>query len=521
MKFPRYYFPSEISQPRVLEVDLCAYGSSPAAITAAIQGRRDGRDVALVTNSCRLGGMTSSGLGHTDLGNPDGVGGIAREFYRRVGQCYGVEEDWDFEPKVAQRVFAQMLAEVGIEPHLREFPSRVVQEGNRIREIQFESGLIVRAAYFIDASYEGDLMAMAEVSYSVGREGNETFNELLNGVQVRETHQFENPVDPYVMAGKPSSGLLPGIHPEPLAPTGSGDRKIQAYNFRLCLTQEANRIRFSKPDGYDPLDYELLARYLAAGWEEPFRKFDRIRNGKTDTNNHGAVSTDFIGGNWDFPEASYQQREEIFQAHVRWQKGWLWFLCSDPRVPPQIQSRIQSWGLAGDEFEETGGWPPQLYIREARRLVSDYVVCELHCRGYRQVDDSVGLGSYAMDSHNCQRVVIHGNVRNEGDVQVAGSPPYQIPYRSIRPRRGETENLLVPVCVSASHIAYGSIRMEPVFMILGQSAAIAAEVAMNHGACPVQDIPISTLQEKLGAAGQVIEQPVNEEGRPAWQSTLV
>ncbi len=521
MKMPRYHFSWEKTHPRVVEVDLCAYGSSPAAITAAIQGRRNGREVALVTNSCRIGGMTSSGLGHTDLGHADGVGGIAREFYRRVGRCYDVDEDWEFEPKVAKEVFEQMLREAEIEPYMREFPNRVVREGNRIREIHFESGLIVRAAYLIDASYEGDLMAMADVSYTVGREGNDRYGELLNGVQVRETHQFEAPVDPYVIEGKASSGLLPGISPEPLAPSGSEDRKIQAYNFRLCLTQDPARIRFSKPDGYDPLDYELLGRYFERGWKGLFRKFDRIRNDKTDTNNHGAVSTDFIGGNWDFPEASYQRREEIFQAHIRWQKGWLWFLCSDPRVPPELQARIRSWGLAADEFEETGGWPPQLYIREARRLVSDYVVCEMHCRGYRQIDDSVGLGSYAMDSHNCQRVVVNGNVRNEGDVQVAGSPPYQIPYRSIRPRTGEAENLLIPVCVSASHIAYGSIRMEPVFMILGQSAAIAAEIALEDGNCSVQEIPTSRLREKLAEAGQVTESELDEEGCPVWESVLV
>jgi hypothetical protein len=325
---------------------------------------------------------------------------------------------------------------------------------------------------------------------------------MLNGVQMRDTHQFEADVDPYIIPGNPSSGLLPGINPGPPAPAGAGDDKVQAYNFRMCLTRAADRLPFPKPDGYDPLDYELLARYLQTGWSELFRKFDPVRGGKTDTNNHGAVSTDYIGGNWDFPAASWKRREEIFQAHVRWQQGLMWFLSNDERVPARWRSAMREWGLAADEFTDTGGWPYQLYIREARRMKNGRVITEHDCLGRACADDPVGLGAYAMDSHNCQRVVVDGFVRNEGDVQVCGFKPYPISYRALTPRHAEAENLLVPVCLAASHIAYGSIRMEPVFMILGQSAALAAHLALEQG-CAVQDVPYAGLRRLLDESGQV------------------
>lgn len=523
MRSPSYYFPpSGNLERRIVEVDLCCYGTSPAAITAAVQARRLGRTVALVIHGEQLGGLTASGLGNTDIGNRGAIGGMAREFYRRVGEAYGVAEEWRFEPHVAERVFAGMLGEAGITPLLREFAERVLVVEGRIRETVFESGLVVRARYFIDASYEGDLMALAGVRHTVGRESNSQYGETLNGVQCLQYHQFDVPIDPYRREGDQSSGLLPGINPEPLAPAGSGDSRIQAYNFRLCLSQAPDRIPFAEPDGYNPLDYELLARHLREGFaiERVFRKFDSIRNGKTDTNNWGAVSTDFIGGNWDFPEASYAVRERIFQEHVRWHQGLFWFYCADPRVPVPIQLRMRTWGLAADEFPATGGWPHQLYIRESRRMVSDYVITERDCRGERRAEDSVALGAYGMDSHNCQRVVVMGRVRNEGDVQVVGFPPYPISYRSIVPRRGEVENLLVPVCVSASHIAYGSVRMEPAFMILGQSAALAAELAMRAQDQAVQEVPYAGLRRLLDRAGQVVEwtADLGDAGSNAYES---
>jgi len=507
MSLLHYYFPpTQPPEHRRVEVDLCCYGSSPAAITAAVQARRLGRSVALVIPAERLGGLTAGGLGNTDIGNRAAIGGLAREVYRRVGEAYGVEEEWRFEPKVAEAVFAELLREEGIVPLRREFVNRVERQGMRIREVGFESGLVVQARYYLDGSYEGDLMALAGVSHEIGRESNQRYGETLNGVQCGPYHQFEVPVDPYRREGDPASGLLPGIHSEPLAPTGSGDAKIQAYNFRLCLTQAEDRIPFTAPEGYDPLNYELLARQIRAGidFDRVFRKFDLIRNGKTDTNNWGAVSTDYIGGNWAFPEATYAERERIFQDHVRWHQGLFWFYCSDPRVPAELAARMRSWGLARDEFVTTGGWPHQLYIRESRRMVSDYVITEHDCRGERRVDDGVALGAYGMDSHHCQRVVVDGRVRNEGDVQVVGFPPYPISYRAIVPRRGEVENLFVPVCCSASHIAYGSVRMEPVFMILGQSAAFAADLGMRDRDGAVQDIPYAALRQLMEDCGQIV-----------------
>lgn len=499
-----YYLPPTTLEPRTLAVDFCLYGASPAAITAAIEARRRGYHVALVVNSAWLGGLTAGGLSNTDIGNKQSIGGLSRAFYRELGRRYGAEEEWRFEPHVAERVFKDWLQEAGIEPLLREYISAVEKNGDAIAAITCESGLRVEARIFVDASYEGDLLALAGVSHTVGRESNALYGELLNGVQVRETHQFEAPVSPYVREGDAGSGLLPGISAAPLAPAGSGDQLVQAYNFRMCLTKAADRLPFPKPDGYDPLNYELLARYLRTGWRDLFHKFDRIRGGKVDTNNHGAVSTDFIGGNQAFPRASWLEREEIFQAHVRWQQGLMWFLANDARCPAWVRERFSEWGLPADEFTDTGGWAHQLYIREARRMVSDYVVTELDCRGYRAAEDAVGLGSYAMDSHNCQRIVVDGVVRNEGDVQVYGFNPYPISYRSIVPRRGEATNLLVPVCVSASHIAYGSVRMEPVFMILGQSAAIAGHLAIL-GKCPVQDVPYAKLRPLLLEEGQVLK----------------
>ncbi|HEX2862410.1 MAG TPA: FAD-dependent oxidoreductase [Lacunisphaera sp.] len=511
MNLLHYYFPPR--QPAAgqkIAVDLCVYGNSPAAITAAIRATRHGHSVALVINSAFLGGLTAGGLGNTDIGNKQAIGGMARDFYRRVGGHYGVAEEWRFEPKVAEKVFREILAEARVQPFMREYPVAVEKQGARLELVRFESGLEIAAKVFIDASYEGDLLALAGISHVVGREGNTEFHELLNGVQIRETHQFETAVDPYVEPGNPKSGLLPGVVSAPLAAIGSGDDKVQAYNFRMCLTQAPDRLPFPRPEGYNPLDYELLARYLRTGWNEAFRKFDAIRGNKTDTNNHGAISTDFIGGSWEFPRGTWKEREEIFQRHVTWQQGLMWFMSHDPRVPATLQAQYRTWGLPVDEFTATGGWSHQLYIRESRRMRSDYVITEHDCRGFVRAEDPVGLGAYAMDSHNCQRIVINGLVRNEGDVQSAGFKPYPISYRAITPRRAEAENLLAPVCLSATHIAYGSIRMEPVFMILGESAASAAHLALSQHLA-VQDVPYARLRELLAEARQVVKWPVTDD----------
>ncbi|HYP15711.1 MAG TPA: FAD-dependent oxidoreductase [Opitutus sp.] len=491
--------------------DLCIYGGTPAGIIAALTAARLGRSVLLLESGPRIGGMTTSGLGFTDIGNKAAIGGLAREFYRRVGKRYGVAEAWTFEPGAAESVFVQWLAEASVPFHTRQFLAGVETEGRRITALRTTGGLHVRARAFIDASYEGDLLAAAGVGHFVGREDNATYGETLNGAQVHDTHQFESDVSPYVIAGDRESGLLPGIETGEVI-VGAGDRRIQAYCFRMCLTDDpANRRAFERPRDYDPRHYVLLQRYLAAGWRDVFSKFDRLRvRTKTDTNNHGAVSTDFIGQNHAWPNADYATRERIFQAHVTYQQGLHWYLAHDPSVPAEVRERYAAWGLCRDEFVESGGWPTQLYVREARRMIGDYVMTEHDCRGKRVPSDPIALAAYTMDSHNCRRFVLpnaadsgQDAVRNEGDVQVHGFPPYPISYRAIVPRAEECENLLVPVCLSASHIAYGSIRMEPVFMILGQSAALAAHLALTESV-PVQAVPYADLRSALLDAGQVL-----------------
>lgn len=502
-----YYEPVRDSPRReTLNVDLCIYGGTSSGVAAAVQAARDGRSVVLVAPEPHLGGLTTGGLTYTDFGNKGSIGGISREFYQRVGKKYGQEEEWKFEPKVAEAVYQEMVAEAKVPVRHRHFLKSVKLKNRRIASLTTERGLTVQAKMFIDATYEGDLMAKAKVSYTVGREANAKYDEKINGVQLKDKHQFQYPVSPYVVEGDPKSGLLPGISPEPVAPAGSGDHRVQAYNFRMTLSKDpANRIPFPKPEGFDPGEYVLLSRYLKYDTQYVFGKFDTlVVPTKVDKNNHGAVSTDYIGQNYAWPEADYKTREKIFRKHVIYQQGLMWFLANDPSVPETVRTRMSEWGLPKDEFTDTGGWPRQLYIREARRMVSDYVLTEHDCRGERKSADSVGLGSYGMDSHNCQRVVVDGKVMNEGDVQQGGFAPYPISYKAIVPRKGECENLFVPICVSCSHIAYGSVRMEPVFMILGQSAVVAAELAID-GNTSVQEVPYSRLRERLLQLKQVLE----------------
>jgi len=506
MRSLRYHVPPPRPLvPQEVTTTLCIFGASPAGITAAIQARQLGHAVELCIPSSWLGGLTSGGLSNTDIGNKGAIGGLAREFYRRVGAHYGIAEEWRFEPHVAEQVFTTWLAEYGVVPRFDQHLAGAEVRAGRIAAAHFESGLCVRAELFIDASYEGDLLAAAGVSFATGRESNGTYGEILNGVQVRETHQFDLPIDPWRVPGQPASGLLPGILDEPLGAPGSGDQVIQAYNFRVTATRAPGRLPWPQPEGYDPLDYELLARVLARGWNQVFRKFDRLRGGKVDINNHGPVSTDWIGGSHGFPLASPAEREAIFQGHVRWQQGWFWFLAHDPRVPEGIRAEMNAWGLPADEFTDTGGWPRQLYIREARRMLADVVITEHDCRGRHRASDPIGLGAYGMDSHHGRRLLVDGRVLNEGDVQTSGGRPYPISYRAIVPRRGEATNLLVPVCLSASHIAFGSIRMEPVFMLLGQSAALAAHLALRAGV-PVQQVRYEELRPLLEQAGQVVDE---------------
>ncbi|AHF89547.1 xanthan lyase [Opitutaceae bacterium TAV5] len=488
------------------EADLVIYSANAAGCAAAIQARRLGLTVAIFNPHTHVGGLTTGGLGFTDFGNKDAIGGLALEFYQRLGQHYGCEAEWRFEPSAAEKTLNAWLAEAGVTVHHGHYLKSAAAFEGRVTEIAFTNGARARAPYFIDCSYEGDLMAAAGVTFTVGREGNSTYGETLNGQIVHPKHQFDNPVDPYIVPGDPKSGFLPGIEPG-LPEIGAGDHRVQAYNFRICMTQEKdNLVPFPKPEGYDRQAYELLARYLATGWNQVFHKHDRIRGLKTDTNNHGAVSSDFIGGNYAWPTASHEEREKLFQAHVTWVQGLWWFYAHDPAVPAGIQAQVNTWGLAKDEFTDSGNWPNQLYIREGRRMVGDLVMTELHCLSKQKVDDAIGMAAYTMDSHNCRRFVDeNGHVRNEGDVQVKLPKPYPIGYRSIIPPRADrVKNLLVPVALSASHIAFGSIRMEPVFMILAQSAAIAVATARRAGDIAVQDVAYSELRPQLDAAKQVL-----------------
>ncbi|MFM1874241.1 MAG: hypothetical protein RL398_3663 [Planctomycetota bacterium] len=515
-------------------VDVCVYGATSAGVVAAIELARQGRSVTLIDADGWIGGLSTSGLGATDVGNKDAIGGIAREFYRRLKAHYsdaanwtaerpadfkgrGHHESgdaaWTFEPKAATAVFDAMLAEHGIvavRTRLDRGPGGVEKQGGKILRIRCEDGSVVDAKMFLDCTYEGDLFAAAGCSFIIGRESNAAFGETLNGVQVQNAtkHQFTLRVDPYVVPGDPASGLLPHVQAGGPGVEGSGDHRMQAYCFRICSTDDpANRIAWRQPDGYDDKEFEVLFRYFEAGsklapWHPVW-----MPNRKTDTNNNGAFSTDYLGANYDYPAASYAEREAIVQEHRRYQEALLWTLANHPRVPEKVRAEFSRFGLAKDEFVGNDHWPPLLYIREGRRLLGEHVVHEGHCMGRAVDPDPVGMGAYAMDSHNVQRyVAADGSVRNEGDVQVRVPQPYGISYRAMTPRRGEADNLLVPVSLSATHIAFGSIRMEPVFMVLAQSAAIAAGLALEQGKT-VQDVAYGELQPRLLAAGQVLTWP--------------
>ena len=521
-----------------MDADIIIYGGTSAAVIAAVEGARSGKSVTVISPDIHLGGLSSGGLGFTDTGNKSVIGGLAREFYHRLWQYYNTDTTWKwekkseygnkgqgteaidganrtmwiFEPHIAEQVFEDLINENKIKVYRDEWLDRdkgvTMQEG-RIVFIQTLSGKVFKGKMFIDATYEGDLMATAGVSYHVGRESNDTYNEKWNGIQtgvLHHDHWFKSNISPYKIAGDPSSGVLPRISTEYPGDFGQGDSKIQAYCFRLCMTNEPeNRLPFPKPDGYDSTQYELLARMFATGRDDWFEKFDMVPNRKTDTNNHGPFSSDNIGMNYEYPEASYERRREIIKEHEIYQKGLLWFASHSPSVPKEIRDEMANWGLARDEFEDNGNWPHQIYVREARRMMGQYVTTENDVLNKKPVPNPVGMGSYSMDSHNVQRYITEdGFVQNEGDIGVKPPHPYLISYGSIIPRGEECTNLLVPVCVSSSHIAFGSIRMEPVFMILGQSAAVAAALAIDNNV-DVQDVNYSDLEDHLKRGGQILE----------------
>jgi len=491
--------------------DLVVYGGTAGGVMTAVSAARMGLKVALLEPRRHIGGMVSGGLSYTDVGKREVIGGDALEFYWRAGNHYGLPQylqnfAWYMEPKVAESIFRDMLRQAGVtvlfDRRLRE-KDGVRKTGGRVVSIVAENGEPFTARVFADASYEGDLMAQAGVSFTWGRESTAQYGESLAGVRGETPfHQFQ--VD------LPPDGV--DITKDPGEP-GSADRKVQAYNFRLILSHDpANRVPYPKPVHYDARRWDLLARYLEA-WQKKLGRAQKagevlsigpIPNQKADCNNNGAISTDYIGKSWDYPNASYRRREEIWRDHEEYTKELFYFLAHDPRVAPSLQKEVNEWGLAKDEFVDNGNFPNQLYIREARRLVGEYVMTQRDIQTEVAKPDPIGMGSYNSDSHNIQRVVNRdGFLRNEGDVQVPVTP-YQIPYRILLPKKAEAQNLLVPVCFSASHVAYSTLRMEPQYMMLGQAAGVAAALAIRSGRA-VHDIDTAELTRVLVRQGAILE----------------
>ena len=530
---------NSLNDKQDVESDVVIYGGTSAAITAAVQLSKMSKSVVIVCPEKHLGGMTSNGLGFTDTGNKEVIGGLAREFYQRIYNYYQQDETWKwqnrddygnvgqgtpaidgdkrtmwiFEPHVAEQVFEDFIKENNIRvfrEHWLDSEHGVEMNDANIVSVKMLNGSVFKGKMFIDATYEGDLMAAAGVSYTVGREANSTYSEQWNGVQIgifQHGHNFGNMnVSPYVIPDDPSSGVVAYVSTEDPGEYGQADKRLQAYCFRLCLTKTpGNQVPFERPENYDSTKYELLARVLEKGWHETFDKFDPIPNHKTDVNNHGPFGFDFIGMNYDYPEANYERRAEIVREHEDYQKGLLYFYATDPRVPADIQNEMKLWGYAKDEFADNGNWPHQIYVREARRMVGEYVMTENEVLGKTKISEPVAMGSYTMDSHNAQRyITAEGYVQNEGDIGVHPHDPYQIAMGSILPKEEECGNLLVPVAVSSSHIAYGSIRMEPVFMILGQSAAAMAALAIDQD-IDLQKLNYEDVKNQLRLEGQVLE----------------
>jgi len=495
--------------------DVVVYGATASGVAAAVAAARQGARVALVEPGTHLGGMVSGGLGHTDTGKKETIGGISLEFFKRVGRHYNQPVAWEIEPHVAEDVFKTMAREAKVnvvyKSRLREHWA-VQKKNGRITSVEMENGDIFSAQAFIDATYEGDLMAQSGVRFTWGREGRDQYDESLAGV--RDGHQyaghwFKLPVSAYNGHHK----LLPNINRGPRGKTGAGDKKVQAYNFRLCLTKvRENQAPLPRPPNYNAHNYELLARLITAiekeeGSVPPLRRFMTISplpNGKTDINNNGPFSTDYIGRSWDYPTASYERRGQSWREHADYTAGFFYFLAHDPRVPKPLRDEMREWGLSRDEFTDTGNWPFQLYVRESRRMIGEHVMTQRDIETEVAKPDPIGMGSYNTDSHNMQRYVeADGNVQNEGDVE-APTIPFQIPYRILLPKRDQCRNLLVPVCASASHIGYGALRLEPVYMIMGDAAGVAATMAVDQHRA-VQEVDPGSLAQELKKQGAVME----------------
>jgi hypothetical protein len=502
-----------LSLPAAQNFDFVVYGGTAGGVMTAVSAAREGASVALLEPGRHVGGMVTGGLSRTDHGKKETVGGYSLEFYRRLGKKYGAEIEWYPEPHVAEQVLLEMMKETGVKAfyghRLRE-KTGVRKKGRQVVEIVMENGAAFQAKIFADCTYEGDLMAQAGVSYTWGREGSSQYGESLAGVRPKDRgHQFDFPVPAYDDKGR----LLPEIGTQPRGELGAADKKVQAYNYRLIMTKEpAKRRSIEKPADYDPWRYELLVRWLQ-GFEKHHGRAPRIdevlligpcQGNKADFNNRGAVSTDYIGKSWDYPEASYKRRAEIWREHADYTKGLLYFYVTDPRIPKSLQDDIRQWGYAKDEFTDNDNWPYQLYVREARRMTGGFVMTQKDIQTELTKPDAIGMGSYNSDSHNVQRFVqADRTVQNEGNMEVSVTP-YQVPYRILLPKRMEAENLLVPVCFSASHVTYSTLRMEPVYMIIGHAAGVAAKMAIDKKVA-VQEIDTKALTARLRAQGAAME----------------
>lgn len=500
-----------VAWTNVIASDISVYGGTSGGAIAAVAAARLGKSVSLVMVNNHVGGMSSSGLGVTDVGTfPQSIGGFAAEFYSRVGAAYGSTNPvyW-FEPHVAEQTFLQMLNGAGVAIYTNQQLASVTVSNLTISQITMTDGTIYQAKEFIDASYEGDLMAQSGVSYTWGRESSGTYGESLAGV-------FVNSVvyrcDPYVIPGNSASGLLPLIQSGTPAVAGTGDNKMQTYNFRLCLTQNVtNQIPITAPTNYSEATYELLHRYITAyvatNGSIPLNRIidvqQLIPNGKTDINAYADVSTDFIGYNYTYPTNTYAGRQAIWQQHKDYISGLLYYLAISTNVPLNVRTNMQSWGYAKDEFKDNGGWPYVMYIREARRMVSDYVMQQQDAQSLRAATDSVSLASYTLDCHPAARLAVNGVSIWEGSIGTSVPQPYPVSYRSIVPKVGQCQNLFSTFALSASHVGFASVRMEPVFMMTSQSAGTAAAFAIDDHV-PVQSVNYQKLAAQLLADGQLL-----------------
>jgi hypothetical protein len=515
-----------------IEAEVCVYGASAGGVMAAVQASRMGKRVALVEPGLHLGGASVEGLGSTDIDNHGdfqnslAVGGLAREFYRRISVRYGRSQRfddmlasgakepalWKFESSIAEGVIEDLVTGAGVHVYrghrLRQERGVARDDATRrITAIHCENGVTFTAAIFIDGTIEGDLLAAAGVSTVIGREANALYGETKNGIRGTNTYrQFEVPVDPYRVPGDVGSGLIATIQDEPLGTPGAGDHRIQGFCFRMCLTRDpANRLAFTKPANYRAEDYEIYRRYAAAGGKL-WTPSANLPNGKTDLGSWHDLSANLYGLNHEYPGGTYAIRERIYQHHLTFTQGLCWFLANDSGVPESIRTEWSKWGVTRDEFTDNAGWPRMFYVREGRRMVSDYVITEAHTRraGQRSVADPIALAFWPPDTHHVRRIVRDGKAYNEGFV-FGGTDwaPFGVSYRALVPRAAECTNLITPTCPSSSHVAYGAIRLEWTFMAMGQAAGTAAALALDAG-CEVQKVNYRELAARLLADGQVL-----------------